>query len=64
VRKGFFIAAGALMVVSAAAPAFAEGGCAWSAKQNLSVEAPKASGPVSTAASGTTALPSGGRSGS
>ena len=56
-RKGLFFVAGALMAVATAAPAFAEGGCAWSAKQ-MSVEAPKASAPMSTAASGTIVQPS------
>lgn len=61
-RKGLFFVAGALMVVSAAAPAFAEGGCAWSTKQ-MSVEAPKASVPTTTAATGTTTPPSGDQKG-
>ncbi len=55
-RKGLFLVAGALMVVSATAPAFAEGGCAWSTKQ-MSVEAPKVSAPMSTASTGTTTPP-------
>ncbi len=56
-RKGLFFVAGALMAVSAMSPAFAEGGCAWSTKQ-MSVEAPKVSAPMSTAASGTIVPPS------
>lgn len=56
-RTGLFFVAGALLAVASAAPAFAEGGCAWSTKQ-MSVEAPKASAPLSTASSGTIVPPS------
>ena len=59
-RRGLLFVAGALMVVSAAVPAFAEGGCAWSTKQNVQVEAPKSSVPATTASSGSTTLPSSG----
>ncbi len=60
-RKGLSFVAGALLVVSASVPAFAEGGCAWSTKQ-MSVEAPS-SARTSTASTGTTAQPSGAQTG-
>jgi hypothetical protein len=55
VRIGLFLAAGALLVV--AAPVTASAQCAWS-QQNMTVEAPKAGAPTTTAQSGTTSLPS------
>jgi hypothetical protein len=61
VRKGLSFVAGALLVVSALVPAFAEGGCAWSTKQ-MSVEAPS-SARTSTASTGSTAQPSGAQTG-